>query len=365
MAIKWNIVNHTGEAFEFVSDKVRRKIQKLESILGRFPEDAVHLQVVLGEEARRKTYTVSFNLRIPSNVLCVSKESKSLTKALDEASRSLLLGLEKDKSKRRKKHLRKRRELKGAPYATKFAALPLAKGTKPQTKSDLIAEVLAANYGRLLRFVNRQINEYIVAGTIPDDAIDPRDIVDQVAEEAISNPQLKPGMMDYPTWCSSLAFRQTRIAVRKFLAEASLTIPVDLDLEPDFDARPWEDLEFKEYALNILHDVIEPEEATLENYIEDTRTRPFWVTAAEKDMVATLREYVRGWPTIDREIFEMHYLEGLSAEDIAVAMQCGSRDIVRSLDRIQNTLRRYWLQIADDIEAESDGTVSETGKTSS
>jgi len=352
MAIAWNIVNHTGEAFEFVSDKVRQKIRKLENFLRRFPQDSVHLQIILDEVAKRKAYTVSFNLRIPSNVLCVSKESKSLVQALDEASRTLLQRLEKDKSRRRREHLRKRCR-KSEQLVTEFAEVPLAVGAKPQTQADLISEILEENYERLLRFVKRQINEYIVAGTVPEDAIDPRDIVDQLAQEALSNPDSKPKDMDFPTWCASLAFRHTRKAVRQYLTDSSLSVPIDLDVEPDIDERPLDDLEAEEFALNILHDVIEPEEATLADYIEDTRIKPSDVTSAERDMVATLRDNARSWPKIDREIFEMHFLEGLNAADIAVALQCDRKDVVRSLDRIQNTLRRRWLQIADSTKQDS------------
>jgi ribosome-associated translation inhibitor RaiA/DNA-directed RNA polymerase specialized sigma24 family protein len=348
MAIAWNIVNNTGEAYEFVSDKVSRKIEKLETILRRFPEDAVHLQIILDEKPKRKSYAVNLNLRIPSNVLCVGKESKSLVRALDEASRNLILQLEKDKSRRRGEHLRKRPR-NGEPPAPAFAELPLAEGVAPQSHADLVSEVLEANYERLLRFVNRQLSEHIAAGTIPEDAIDPRDIVDQVAEEVLSNPEAKPEAMDYPTWCSSLAFGQTRVAVRRYLTESSLSVPIDLDIQPNTDEGVAANLEVKDFALNILHDVVEPEEATLADYIEDTRSTPLDVSVAEREMVAVLRQNARSWPKLDREIFEMHYLEGLNAADIAVALHCDQLDIVNRLDRIQNTLRRRWLQIADSL----------------
>lgn len=347
MAIAWNIVNQTGEAFEIVSDKVRRKIGKLETILSRFPQDAIHLQIILEEVPKRKSYTVKFNLRIPSNILSVHKESKSLVQALDDATRSLLLRLEKDKSKRRNEHLR-RRGAKGKPRDTGFAELPLAEGVQPQSHADLVSEVLANNHERLLRFVNRQIKQYVASGTVPEDSIDPREIVDRVAEVAITDPELKPETMDYPTWCSTLAFKQTRTAVREYLADSSQAVPIDLDVGPTVEERSGEDVDTEAYALNVLHDVIEPEEATLADYIADTRVSPPDVTVEEREMVETLRRISRTWPKIDREIFEMHYLEGLNSEDIADALKCRRRDVSRALDRIQNTIRRRLHVIADD-----------------
>jgi len=356
MAIAWNIVNHTGEAFEFVSDKVRRKIGKIETILRRFPQDAIHLQIILDEEPKRKSYTVKFNLRIPSNVLSVRKESKSLVQALDDATRSLLLRLEKDKSRRRNEHLR-RRCPKGMPRDDGFSELPLVEGTKPQSHVDLVSEVIEKNHKRLLRFANRQINQYVAAGTVPEDTIDPREIVDRVAEVAITNPESKPESMDYPTWCSTLAFKQTRAAVREYLTDASQAVPIDLDVGPALDERSGDDPDIEAYALSVLHDVIEPEEATLADYIADTRVNPPDVSVAEREMVETLRRISRSWPKIDREVFEMHYLEGLNAEDIADALKCRRQDVSRALDRIQNTIRRRLHVIADDDQEGSNRTV--------
>jgi ribosomal subunit interface protein len=347
MTIAWNIVNHTGEAFELVSEKIRRKIVKLETLLRHFPQDAVHLQITLDEESKRKAYVVGLNLRVPSNVLHVSKESKSLVKAIDEAVRTLLLQLEKDKSRRRREHLMKHRDRKAAPPAIPFAEKPLAQGTHPQSRADLIQKVLAEDYERLLRFVSRQIHGYVAEGRLPRNAVDPRDIVDQVADKALSKPEAKPADMTYPAWCTSLAFKRTRETVLRFVSESARKVPVDMDLEENVDGETLDGLEIEEYALSVLHDAIEPEEATLGEYIADTRAAPSDVTLGEKEMLATLRESTRAWPQLERSIFEMHYLEGLSAAEIAVAMDREAEQVKRSLSRIQNTLRRRFLQIAD------------------
>jgi len=356
MTIAWNIINKTGEAFEFVSDKVRRKIEKLETILSRYPQDSVHLQIILSEEPKKKSYIVKFNLRIPSNILSVRKESKSLVQALDDATRSLLIRLEKDKSKRRNEHLRRRIQ-RGKPRNDRFTERPIVEGAKPQSHADLVSEVIEKNHERLLRFVKRQIKQYVASDTIPEDTIDPREIVDQVAEVAITNPELKPKTMDYPTWCSTLAFKQTRITVREYLTESSLAIPIDLDVGPAVGELSEEDLDNETYALNVLHDVIEPDESTLADYIADVRMSPPDVTVAEREMVETLHRISRSWPKVDREVFGMHYLEGLNDEDIADALNCRRQDVSRALTRIQNTIRRRLHVIADDNQEGSGGNV--------
>ena len=351
MSISWNVVNNTGEASGFVSYEVHKRIRKLEGRLRGFPRDTVHLQVILSERGHAEAYFVALNLRLPSDILHVTETSTTPFKALDAAVRALLRRLAKHRSNRRVDH-GSPGSMGGVATSPAFTDEPLTKGASPQTQADLVADVLEADYARLSRFVGRQLDEYVAAGTLPNGAIDPRDIVDGVAEEVLREPRLKPKRTTYPTWFSSLAFQQTRQAVRQFLEEAELSVPTDLDVEPETDVTA-DGLEPEEVALHVLHDAIEPEEAALADYIPDPTATPPDVTVAEKDMVATLRTIARGWPKLDREVFEMHYLEGLSADDIGLALQCDGRDVATCLERIQNTLRRRLLQITDSVGAPS------------
>lgn len=210
-----------------------------------------------------------------------------------------------------------------------------------------ISELLEADYPRLLRFIRRQLNEYVIAETTPVGALDPRDIVDRVAEDVLKHPGLKPHEMDEHTWFLSLAYRQTRKAVRRYLDECDREVPVDLDIEADLEPVSPDDLEPEEFRLNLLLEAIEPTEETQADYIPDPQSRPPDVTAAEEELVSALRSLARRWPKMEREIFEMHYLEGMGAEDIATTLGCAVTKVNHQIARIQNTLRRRLVQITD------------------
>jgi DNA-directed RNA polymerase specialized sigma24 family protein/ribosome-associated translation inhibitor RaiA len=349
MTIPWNIVNNTDQAFSSLSEQVGRGIRVLGEALRCFPGDTTHLQVIVDRNPRSKEFTISLNLRIPSNVLHVTESSDSLPRAIGAAARALIHLLDEDRSKRRGSRPTVRSDTDTAKTADMFSVEPFAEGLKPQTREDMIATVLDADYDRLVRFVARQLREYVVSGTVPRGAVDPRDIVDRVAEEVLRHPGLKPKRMDYPTWCTSLAAQRTRAAIQDYLEAEENTVPVDMDVEPEHDELAPDDLEPEELALNVLHDVIEPEEARVGDYIPDPKASPPDVTAAEKDMVDTLRAMARQWPKFDREVFELHYLEGLNAEDVALTLRCDGRSVESCMNRIQNTLRRRLLQITDEM----------------
>jgi len=347
MSIKWNIVNRTGELYAEVQQKLQNKIGKLEKHLEHFPQDAVYLQVILDARASDKTYEVALNLRVPSDVLHVEKESESLVAALDEGVNTLVRRLKRLKARYRRDHAWKRRGRDLPQRDVAFAETAVLEGEGPQTFEDTVVAVLEQDYERLLAFVARQLNEYILSGSIPRKAIEPRDIVDAVAEQALRHPEQKPRSMDYRTWCSSLAFRQTREAIRQWARETSVAIPVDLDVAPEPVVPGDDDLEPEEFALNLLQRQLEPDEATMADVTPDPNAEPPDTQLQRQDMFAALQQVVRGWPKLERETFQLHFLEGLSAEDLAHTFACERTDIEASISRLRARLRTVLSETAE------------------
>ena len=347
MRIKWNIVNRTGQISELLGAKLRPKITKLEKLLAHFPQDAVHLQIILDSRGSDKAYIVALNLRVPSDVLHVSKESQSLVAALDEGVNALVRRLKRLKARYRQDYAWKHRRGEEMPeQAMAFAEVPLPEAEGPQTRSDAVVEVLAQDYERLLGFVARQLNEYVLSGDIPKGAILPADIVDRIAEQVLGYPGRKPQSMDYRAWCSSLAFQQTRDAVRRYAEETSITVPVDLDVAPEPAPAGEDDFEPEEFALNMLQSQLEPEESTLADTIPDPHAEPPDLHVARSDLLSRLHEMSRRWPKVERETFHLHFLEGLSAEDVAHAFSCDRASVDAAISRLRGRLRTLLAEMS-------------------
>jgi len=346
-AITWNVVNRTGEDHDTIAARLRPKISKLAKLLSHFPQDAVHLQVILDSRAHDKTWRITFNLRVPSDMLHVEKEAKSLTGAMDDCADTLARRLERLKARYRQDYTWKHRRGEKMPERdSAFSVAPLPEEEGPKTHADAVVEVLKKDYERLLGFVNRQIEEYVFSGTIPHGAIEARDVVDRVAEDVLRHPAMKPQKMDYRAWCSALAFRETRKAVRRYAEEKSLAVPVDLDVSP----APSDDeaLEPEEFALNLLQSRLDPEKLTLADTIPDNQAEPPDSQIEKAELVAMLRRMARGWPKPERETFELHFLEGMDAENIAQAFQCGRADVDSTIARVRGRLRTLLAQTEEE-----------------
>lgn len=340
MKIKWNIVNRTGEASDTIAPKLRPKITKLEKLLTHFPQDTVHLQIILDARPHDKTYQVRLNLRVPSDVLHVASESHSLVGAFGEAVRMLVRRLKRLKARYRRDHEWKHRSGKPMPeQAVAFAEAPLPNEEGPQTQVDTIVEVLKEDYGRLLGFVARQINEHVLSGSVPKGAIEPHDVVDGVAELVLHFPERKPESMDYRTWCSSLAFQQTRDAVQSCAEKMTTQVSVDLDVEPGSPSAGEDDMEPEEFALNLLQRQLEPDEQTLADTIPDTHIDSPYSYVAKEDLLSNLAELSRQWPKADREIFQLHFMEGLSIDDVAHAFSDNRESVEASVSSLRARLR--------------------------
>jgi RNA polymerase sigma factor (sigma-70 family) len=346
MAIDWNVVNNTGEAFDGVSAKVRSKIEKVEKHLAHFPEDAVHLQAILDMNSRSKTYAVALNLRVPSSILHVKKTSKSLVEALDKAVAALLASIAKLKTQYRKAHFWRGREAK-AQEAKVFSERPLVEGASPVSFDQLVVQTLEDEYERLLDFAWRQIREYELAGTIGSQAVDARDVVDRVAEEVLRHPRLKPEAIDYGAWCRSLAYRNVQKTVRQHLADTNQKIPVELEVSLQSDTIADDVPEPEDMVRSLIKEQIDPEEELLLDVIPDPSAHRPDVEAADRDMISTLRALLRHWPKMEREIMEMYFFEGFRVEDIAATLQCELKTVKQMLKRVRARLRSRMADIVD------------------
>jgi ribosomal subunit interface protein len=347
MTLKWNLVTKNLHGHALLRKKLRQKIAKLEKHLKHFPPDAVHLHIALERHPRREHYTAALTLRVPSNILRSEKSSPDLIKAFDDANKALLRELESLKAELRRETFWKRRERRAELRQVKaegFAPEPQAEGSGPQNLGDVIRELLAAHYKRLLRYARRQLWHDITAGELPREAIDPRAVVDEAARRAIAEPQKKPAAMAYLLWFYVLV-RQELARRRKALKAAATTLPVeaprflpeDLAVAEGYDA---------EQPLDIIERQIEPPVAEAKELLPDPRTESPDQAAVRQELLAELRRVASTWPQAERDLFELYYVEGFEPHEVAMILGLPEKRVQERIHALQDRLRAAALEQA-------------------
>jgi ribosome-associated translation inhibitor RaiA len=90
MTIKWSLVTKGMRPHGQLQNKLQQKINKLETHLEHFPEDAVHLQVNLQRQPKKARFIAALTLRLPSNILRAQKGGLDPIPAFDLAVKALL-----------------------------------------------------------------------------------------------------------------------------------------------------------------------------------------------------------------------------------------------------------------------------------
>ena len=335
MALAWNIVAKNIHPHEQLQSKLREKISKLERYLQHFPPDAVHLQVSLDRHAKKDLFAVGLTLRIPLHILRSEKFASDPVTALDRAVKALLRELGPAKSALRHEALWKRRGRQKELHETKplrFAAEPMAPGAGPQTMEDLVREIVGQHYNRLLYHIRLQIWRVETEGAIPKHAIDAEAVADEVVRQAISRAQTKPTEQSYRLWLYSLARQELERRFHSLREQALTSVPLDAaNGESPGEAD----------AADELVPVEGPMEADqVGDDLPDAHTVPPDLAAAEDDLVDYLQTVAQGWPSEERSVFELHFLEGFEPEEVAMLENTKTPEVKKRITEVQGRLRQ-------------------------
>jgi ribosomal subunit interface protein len=88
--IRWNLVNKNLTPGATVINKMTQKISKLHRYLVHFPQDTLHLQIVLEKNLRKDFFTATMTLKVPSNTLHCEKSASNLITAIDLAAKAMV-----------------------------------------------------------------------------------------------------------------------------------------------------------------------------------------------------------------------------------------------------------------------------------
>jgi ribosomal subunit interface protein len=348
MTLQWNLVTKNLHGHELLRKKLRQKITKLERHLKHFPPDAVHLHIALERHPKKEIHTAALTLRVPSNILRSEKSSPDVIKAFDDAVKALLRELESLKAELRRETFWKRRGRRAELRQLKaggFAPEPQAEGTGPQNLTDVIRELLESHYPRLLRYVRRQLWHDVTGGDVPRDAIDARAVVDEAARRALVEPHKKPERMNFLLWLYVLARHELARRRKALRTQAEEVVPLetprflpdDLAMVEGYDA---------EQPLDIIERQLEPPVAETKDLLPDPQSESPDRVVERRDLLAELRRLASRWPKPEREVFELHFVEGFEPDEVAMIVAQPVAQVRETIASLQQKLRTEALRQA-------------------
>ncbi len=347
MTLSWNLITKRVSPRQQLLSKIHQKISKLETHLQHFPPDAVHLLVSLERHPKRQHFTVALTLRLPSNILHTHKAAVDPITAFDKAVAALLRELGSLKAELRREQDWKpaaRRELVPVDNAFRFAAEPHPEG--PQSLADTLATMIQRYYGRLLYHVQRQLSRAHLSGLVPKGAITAEAAVDEVVRQALADPEAKPPELSYRLWLFDLLRQELARRYRQLRVEGQESVPLD-ETQPVADEAEIVEGYDAENPLGIIEENLEPTTARLSDLVADRRTESPDAIAMEHDLVHYLHEVTASWPVKERAVFELHFLEGFEADEIAMLENLTVTEASDLITGVQARLRQVLLGATD------------------
>ena len=334
MKLSWNVVSKKIHPHEQLRARLRSKVHKLERELQSFPSSAVHLKVSLSRHPHNGQFTVALLLKIPRKVLRSKKSGVDPIKALDLSVRAL----EREVARLKVGPQRGAPGLRASVDSVFAGREPWAEAVEPSLDAQLqrvtpMCEVVAENYAPLLFYLRREIWRAEEEGWAPRDAIDAEAVADEVACQAFAQRDARPPEQSHRVWLYGLARRELQRRLQEFRDQTRIC--VSLESEPaaaDADA----DNEPLVMAEGPLHgDAIE-----LRDLTPDTHVLSPDAEAADHDLAEYLRGLAQRWPHDERAVFELHFLEGFEADEVAMLEKLEMPRVQGLIQGVQQRLRQ-------------------------
>ena len=347
MTLAWNLVSKHIHPHDQLQRKIREKISKLEQHLQHFPPDAVHLLINLERHPKTEVFTASLTLRLPSNILRSEKESKdNPVPAFDSAVKALLRELEDLKAELRHEDSWRRKGRRVALHLLKplrFAEAPNRAG--PKSLADTLAAMIKRYHGRLLYHVQRQLQRDQADGEIPRGAIKAEVVVDEVVRQALSKPESKPEDISYSMWLYSLVRRELKRRYRRLRLEGERNLPIDETVPLAADEEAGQGYGAEE-PLAIIQQKLAPPSMARGDLMPDTSALAPDAVAAEHDLIDYLHHATVSWPEKERAVFDLHFLEGFDADEVARLEGLRPAQAAEMIAAVQLRLRGLLLEAA-------------------
>lgn len=317
---------------------LRRKLTRLERLLQHYPTEAVHLHIVLSCGPKTGRHSASLTLRLPRHILHRTKTAPEPLAAFVAALDALCLDLSG------RKHVKPRPApaLPGAKVRRRrssgFAVKPHTGRDAPAGLGDVLRDLLAHNHARLLQHVKLQLSHAGENGDRLERIIDPRAVVDEVARRALADPESKPARLSHLLWLYTLARQE--VARRRRLLKTQEAESVSLE---SLRKLPGIDDEEEGYDAEQPLDLIERQEASTRATMRELTPDEHAVSPADSavshDLLDEARRLAGDWTRPEREIFELHFVDGFEPREIATVTRRTLRRVREIIGELHARLR--------------------------
>lgn len=344
----WNIVTKNFEINPYLQKKIRQKISKLERHLKHFPPETVHLHIRIERNPKNEMFTAALTLRVPSNIIHSEKNGKDVVKVFNESVDALFRELNSLKAELRREIYWKRKGRREQIRQLKslgFTAEPQAAGEGPQKEEDVAREFIKQHYSRLVRHARRHIRTDELAGEIPKGFIDAEAVVDEAVATAITQKDKKPKNMNWLLWLykhihEELLRRRKELSTRE-KSEVSVEETV-VEKDEDETLAGYD----VEQPLNIIKEKIEPPVARVGELIADTREPAPDKIVETKELLEQLQAAIQTWERVERDVFELYFVEGFEPFEIAMILRMPTNKVQRIISELQNKIRSHLIDSA-------------------
>jgi RNA polymerase sigma factor (sigma-70 family) len=210
--------------------------------------------------------------------------------------------------------------------------------------NDTAKLLIEERYNELLQHARRHIRHDESAGDLPQNAVDPTEIVDEVVRQAESGVPPKPRRMHWLPWLYHLMHeelrRQRSLYQEKARTEVTTQERVTLPEDEPSALQPLE---------KMVNEIMEPEVTREEDVVPNPGAAPPDRAGERAELLNDLQPAIRSWPPIDREVFELYYSRGFEPKEIAGITGEPIRSVKERILSIQQRLRRELRDEAGDL----------------
>ncbi|MDZ7343664.1 MAG: HPF/RaiA family ribosome-associated protein [candidate division KSB1 bacterium] len=283
----WNIVTRGLHEHPFLRDKIYSKIRTLEKHLQRFPADAVHLLIEIERHPRKEEHRAVLTLRLPSHILHADKSAKSVISALSNAVKALLQELKSLKERLREEPQWKRKTRRKTLV---FARQPSENTAEPQSAAEIRDAFFESHRQPLMRFARRVAN--------------------RARNQAITDPKLAELVGEAKDKLAALAKRQKLTSGRAQL-------------------------------YRLVRETIAQRAGSLSPAGSSSASSPVAKSSSpQSGLLSAMDQALAPLSSFEQEVFDLHYIDGFEADEIAMITRKPVNQVNQALDTIEGQIRQ-------------------------
>jgi DNA-directed RNA polymerase specialized sigma24 family protein len=210
---------------------------------------------------------------------------------------------------------------------------------------DSVSALLDCSYPQLEAYIRRQLWRDEAAGEVPPGFVDPRAVADEVARQALAAPNRRPRNVSHLVWFYQLARAEVRSRMKALREQGRRSYALD---EPRVLAEDFarEDEYRDERAADVPGKEIQPPIVEGQNFVADPRELPPDEQVAHLDFIEYLQQEAARWPKTEREVFELHFLQGFESDEVARIEGLRKPEVARLVRTLHERFRRVMAAAA-------------------